>query len=228
QEPRWPNLVHSRRRSASMAQIDKQEALGIPSAHTDASVANAAELSTQKVNQEPPILTPALGAPPVPARSSSNRLSSNRETNGFTNPPAATGGIQGIAPPSVALTDRQPIYCFRCPLNAPTPAIRTIDSGGGSVGLCESCFAAFARAEVTPKGWVLPAERSLPERPLPCSVCREKAVRRADSDGLPLGLCGACFSVFAEQVQVPKIPIEAQMNREGNTLPSIAKDQTTA
>src|SRR5262249_14613476 len=138
--------------------------------------------------------------------SSSNRLSSNRETNGLTSPPAATGGIQGIAPP---------LYCFRCPITARTPATRTIDSDSGLVGLCESCFEYFARAEVLPKGWVLPAERSLPDRPLPCATCRRNsAIRRADdAEGLPFGLCATCFSVLAEQEQVP-------INREGNTLPS--------
>src|SRR5262249_2478182 len=76
------------------------------------------------------------------------------------------------------------------------PATRTIDL----VGICELCFADFACAEVTPQGWIMPAERSLPDRSLRCSVCRETAVRRADSsDGLPLGLCEVCFSVLAER-----------------------------
>src|SRR5262249_6476915 len=51
-----------------------------------------------------------------------------------------------------------------------------------------------------------PAEQSLPERLLPCSVCHEKATRRADADGLALGLCGECFAVLAGgEVSAPAI-----------------------
>lgn len=124
-----------------------------------------------------------------------------------------TSGTQGIAPPSVTLPDDEPVSCFRCPLESLTPATRTIDSDGGLLGLCESCFADLACAEVTPQGWILPAERSLPERALPCAGCRAKAIRRADSDGLPLGLCGECFSVFDEQGQFPAPAIMRHADR---------------